>query len=299
MRRVLVIGASTPLGRRIVTRLTRRTDVEELVGVDVHRGPPDRPLIEVIDDAEVDTVIHASMCPSRSGAPSRRAVDVISTQQLTAAVSGRGRPVRVVAAVSSTEVYGAASSSSLWRREDELLEPEPGSDAAPVVEAERYLRDLAERQPHISVAILRCADLVGTGISGPLATLLHGPLVPFVPGYDPPIQLLHVDDAVSAVEHAVSRELAGTINVAGGGFVRWRQAAELIGRPAVPAVVVPTPIATAMAAMRVPHVPSGLADVLRFGRCVDTTTLVTSGFVPERTTESCVREMRRSSMPAW
>jgi UDP-glucose 4-epimerase len=296
MRRVLVTGASMPLGRRIVARLQRRVDVETVVGVDVHDGAHPS-LTELIDGAAVDTIIHAGMCPSRSGAPSRREVDVVSTQQLTAAVSARDRPARVVAAVSSTEVYDAASFSPLWRREDELLEAGPGSDASLILEAERYLRDLAERQPHISVAILRCADLVGPGISSPLPTLLQGWSVPFVAGYDPPIQLLHVDDAVAAVEHAASHELAGTINVAGGGFVRWRQAARLIGRPAVPAAVVPAGVAALMAPLGLPHVPSSLADVLRFGRCVDTTALTTSGFVPEHATEACVRSIRHATTP--
>ena len=274
MRRVLVTGASSALGRRVSARLMSREDVETVIGVDAPGGMLERgggSLSELIDDRLVDTVIHAGMCPGRNGAGRAGAPDVIATQRLTAAMSGRRGSVRAVVAVSSTEVYPARSSAPLWRREDEALQPRDGSDAALILEAEAYLRDLAERQPHISVAILRLADLVGPAISSPLAQLWQGPLLPFVAGYDPSIQVVHVDDATSAIEHAAAHELAGTFNVAGTGVVRWRRVARVLGRPAVPAPVVPDAMAPALARSRAPHVPLGLADVLRFGRCADTT----------------------------
>ena len=239
MRRVLVTGASTPLGRAVAVRLERRREVNEVITVDVRDGVvdgvggpssssrrPHRPsLRELIDDVGVDTVVHAAMCPRRVGAAVREVADVISTQQLTAAISGRGTTVRAVVAVSSTEAYAPCSSSPLWRLEDERLQPRPDSDAGLVLEAERYLRDLAERQAHITVAILRLADLTGPAITGELASLWRGPFVPYVAGYDPAIQMLHLDDAADAIVHTASRELAGTMNVAGPGAVTWRSTA--------------------------------------------------------------------------
>ena len=150
---------------------------------------------------------------------------MISTVQVAAAASGRAGPVRTVVAVSSTEVYPASARAPTWRREDELLQPRAESAAALVLEAEDLLRDVAEHQPHISVGILRLADLAGPGVWSGLTSLLHGVAVPLVPGYDPPVQFLHLDDAVAAIEHAVILELAGTFNVAGDGVVRWRRAA--------------------------------------------------------------------------
>ncbi len=301
MQRVLVTGASTLLGRRVAARLGKRADVQTVVTADIRRGalepvgapmasaPAGRSLAELIDDTPIDTVIHAGMCPSRSGTPSVDAAEVIATHQLTAAISGRGTPVRVVVAVSSTEVYVPRSSSPVWRREDEVLTPDPDSDEGLVCEAEESLRDLAEHQPHLSVAILRIADLAGPATSGALASLWHGRFVPYVAGYDPPFQVLHVDDAIRAIEHVADHELAGTMNVAARGFVTWRAAARLAGRAAVPAPVVPDSYVPAVAALGLPAVPSGLADLLRFGRCVDTTTIEASGFAPDHSTESCVR----------
>ena len=304
MRRVLITGVSQPLGRRLVVRLAARPDVEALIGVDVQDGvvvregaladggKPSSPgqrqtLSDLVDVNAIDTVVHAALCPSRSGMAGQHTADVIATLQLAAATSDRG--VRVVVAVSSTEAYTPTSAAPLWRREDELLRPRAESDAALIVEGEDYVRDVAERHPHISVAVLRLADLAGPDIGGPLASLLRHSVVPFVAGYDPAVQLLHIDDAVAAVEHTIGGELAGTFNVAGAGAVPWRTLACRAGRPAVPAPVVAGSLATALAALRVPHVPAALANLLRFGRGVDTTAFEATGFHPRHPTEVCAR----------
>jgi nucleoside-diphosphate-sugar epimerase len=306
MQRVLVTGALTPLGRRVTARLGERGDVEAVVTADFRQGafervsavtrvaaPTRQSLAELIDSTPIDTVIHAGMCPDRSGTPSGGAADVIATQQLTAAISGRDTPVRVVVAVSSTEVYTPRSSSPLWRREDEALGPDPDSHPGLVLEAEEYLRDLAEHQPHVTVAILRLADLTGPVSSGPLASLWRRPFVPYVPGYDPAIQTLHIDDATRAIEHAAAHELAGTMNVAAYGVVTWRAAARLASRLAVPAPIVPDAYVPTMAGFGLPSVPASVADVLRFGRCVDTAAIAATGFEPERSTDCCVRSTAR------
>ena len=285
MRNVLVTGTSTRLRRAVEARLQRRPDVRAVLTTD-RTGVA---LATLIDDAEIDTVIHAGMCPSRSGTATTRSPDLIATQQLTAAISGRDTPVRVVVAVSSTEAYDASSWSPRWRRELETLAARPDTDAALVLEGEQYLRALADAQPHISVAILRLADLTGPGTSGPLTTLWQQPVVPYLAGYDPPVQALHLDDAVTAIDHVAALELAGTFNIAPCDALTWRQTARLIGRPAVPAAIVPDDWSRTLGRLRVPCVPRQLADVLRFGRCVDTSLATAGGIEPRHSTAAAVR----------
>jgi UDP-glucose 4-epimerase len=283
VQRVLVTGGSSPLGRLVTERLASRADVTSVTAVDVGES-----LMRVIDDQSIDTVIHARMCPSRSGAAVCGRPDVISTMQLAAAVSRREGPVRVVVAVSSTEVYPVRSSTPTWRRESEPLKPREDSVAARVLEAEDYVHDVAEAQPHVSVAVLRLADLVGPDIASPLTSLLRAPVLPYVAGYDPSVQFLHVDDAVDAIEHAAACELAGTFNVAANGAVHWLDVARRLRRPAVPAPVVRGPLAGVLRTLRAPYVPMGLLDTLRFGLCVDTSALADTGFIPNVPTTSCV-----------
>jgi UDP-glucose 4-epimerase len=309
-RRVLVTGASTPLARAVMARLAGRADVETVVGVNnqggVPRwsgpsgpvgaaGDPTRSLGELVDADAVDTIIHVEMCPSRSGTPSGDPADVISTLHVAAAASSRRGPIRTVVAVSSTEVYPASARAPTWRREDELLQPRAHSAADLVLEAEDQLRDVAQHQPHISVAILRLADLAGPTRCSGLTTLLRGVVVPVVPGYDPAVQLLHVDDAARAIEHAVTLELAGTFNVAGDGVVRWRQTARIIGRRTVPLLPEFEPVGAILRTFKVPPVPTALIDVLRFGRCADTAALTDTGFTPGHSTEDCVRALAHRS----
>jgi UDP-glucose 4-epimerase len=289
VKRIVVTGASTPIGRRVVAALAGRDDVATVVGVD-GRAPPTMP--RVVDEMAADTIVHAAMCPTRSGAAGWGSADVIATMQIAAAASDRKGPVRAVVAVASTEVYGASAAAPLWRREDEALRPAPGSEAAVALEAEGYLRELAEHHPHISVAVLRLADLAGAGITSPLASLLTGRVVPFVPGYDPAVQFLHVDDAVRAVAHAVDRELAGTYNVAAPDVLRWRAAGRLARRPILPAPGAPVPFAGFLTRLGFPEVPAPLLDVLRFSRCVDTSAISATGFRTAHGTEACVRTVR-------
>ncbi len=313
MRRVLVTGASTPLGRGVVARLGGRVDVETVVGVDRHGAvlrstSSSGPLIadagsppslgDLVDALALDTIIHVDMCPSRSGVPITDHADVISTVHVAAAASGRPGPVRTVVAVSSTEVYPASARAPTWRREDELLQPPAESAAGLALEAEDLLRDVAQHQPHISIGILRLADLAGPGVSSGLTSLLRGVAVPLVPGYDPLVQFLHPDDAVRAIEHAMTLELAGTFNVAGDGVVRWRRAARMMGRRTMPVLARAQPLATVLRAFKVPTVPTGLIDVLRFGRCADTSALASAGFGARHATEDCIRALGTASPDA-
>jgi UDP-glucose 4-epimerase len=301
-RRVLVTGASTPLARGVLTRLAGRTVVHSVVGVEARGagprrggGPDTRRLSELVEAGSIDTVVHVAMCPSRSGAPGGDPPDAISTLDVAAAASSRPGSIRTLVAVSSTEVYPATARAPTWRREDESLRTGDRSTADLVLEAEDQLREVARHQPHISVAILRLADVAGPTIGSGLTALLSGVVVPVVPGYDPPVQLLHADDAVRAIEHAVALELAGTFNVASDGIVRWRQAARMIGRRTVPLLPTLEPVSAILRILDVPPVPAELIDVLRFGRCAETAAIAATGFMPEHSTEDCLRALAHRS----
>ena len=91
-------------------------------------------------------------------------------------------------------------------------------------EAEGLVRDLATTN-RTSASPPRLADLAGrdaTGHAGPAAVRS---VVPAIWGFDPAVQLLHVDDAVGALAHAADHELAGVYNVASHRVIRWRRAA--------------------------------------------------------------------------
>jgi UDP-glucose 4-epimerase len=303
--RVLVTGVADPLGGAIAERMATRANVEIVIGVTRVTGAAG-PAIDGVDvvgleqdytgiadllqSRAIDTIIHADRPWSLAGSGRDGTGEhVIATMQLAAAAAHREATVRRVVMVSSTRVYPASARAPLLYSESEPLQPRRGGLAAALVEAEGFVRDLATENPNLSVSILRFADLAGPGTHDPLATLLASPVAPAVWGFDPPVQLLDVDDAVAALEHASDHDLAGVYNVAADGLVRWRRAARLARTPLIELPVTPSTLLTTMLrwSYRLDAADDILA-VLRYGRRAAIDAFTRSGFQPTRTTEQCV-----------
>lgn len=282
-RHVFVTGTSEPLGAAVAARLRRHRDVRVVEDRSHAHGYDD--VARVVADQRIDTVIHARLV---RWSPQIDA-DVISAMRLAAAVAQPGSAVRVVAAASSTSAYPATSRAPRLRREGEELNPGPNSVAARLLEAERYLQTLAEARPDMCVAILRLADLAGNPAQGPLAQLLRdGPVVPAIAGFDGSVQLLDIDDAAAALEHAASRSLAGVYNVAGAGTLPWAAAARLARKRVRPMLSPPPFIASFARQIKLPFPAPDTLDTLRYGRTVDTARLTATGFAPAKTSRACV-----------
>ena len=209
--------------------------------------------------------------------------------RLAAAAAHRSTAVRSLVMVSSTRVYPVSSRTARLHPESEPLQPRRGSLAAALVEAEGYVRDLATTNPNLSASILRLADVAGGGADDPLSALLASPIVPAMWGFDPSVQLLHIDDAVTAIEHAIDRDLAGVYNVGADKLLRWRRAVRLTRRPRIDLPVAPTGALNRL--LQWPYratADDDLVDVLKFGRAAATDAITRSGFRPTSTTAQCV-----------
>jgi UDP-glucose 4-epimerase len=303
MRNVLVAGASTPLGRRLVEHLRDCESVQNVVGVEpavssdwidgvelVAFAPDHRALVEFLNDHGIDTVIHCSLAPDRSGSGGGSAeARVIDTMRLGAAVASPGGPVRSWVVASSSSVYPVSSEAPLLHREDGGVETRDRVPASSLLEAEGYVRDIAERSPHLNVSILRLQQLVGTGIRSPISSLLGQPVLPSVVGFDAPLQLLAVQDAVRALAFAGRLELAGIYNVASVGIVRFSEVVRSLGRRALPVLPVPAgPFESLARRFGVPHIPEGMLLPLCFGHALDTSKLAAAGFESEYDQAGCL-----------
>ena len=204
---------------------------------------------------------------------------MISTMSLGAAVGQRGSPVRSWIVASSTALYPSSSYSPLLQKENETIVHQPETPAATIEEAEDYARDVAIRHPHTSVAILRLQHLIGPGVRSALARLLAQSPVPTPIGFDPTIQLLHIEDAAAALAFAARNALAGVYNVASSGLIHWRDAVRTAGRQPLPMLPVAlAPLERLATAFGVPHLPAGLMDLLRHGHAVDTSKVERAGW---------------------
>ena len=207
-------------------------------------------------------------------------------------MSDRSLPARSLVVASSSAVYPVRSYAPLLHREDGETEVDESAPAASILEAEAYARNLATRSPHLNVAILRLAEPAGPGVRGPLSDLLKRGLVPAAVGFDPLVQFLHLRDGVEALLLASRIELAGTYNVASAGTIRWSDAAKTLDKVSVPVVPLsPGPFQPLLRGLSVPHIPNGLAGILRFGLAMDTAKLAAVGFAPAFTQTECVESL--------
>jgi UDP-glucose 4-epimerase len=308
VRRVLVTGGQAPLARAIAAHLASCEATDAVLLAD-HPRPQPLPHIrvvpmggrgyedvrDIVNEHQVDTVVHCALAPDRSGALRRdRDAGVIATMQVAAVASDLSGPVRTMVAVSSTARYRASSDAPVVHGEDlPSHRAGGGTYRASLAEAEDYLLALAEQRPNLAVAILRLADLAGPGVTGPLADLLAGPLVPRLPGFDPLVQFLHVDDAVRAVEHTCERALAGAFNVASVGVVRWSRAIRSVGRlPYWTIAPAAEPLESAMRAVGFRPLHADLFSTLRYGRVASTDRLEATGFTAAHTVDDCLRSLR-------
>jgi UDP-glucose 4-epimerase len=304
LKNVLVTGAGAPLGRRMLEHLRDLDGVEHIVGVEptassdwvdgaelVAFPAEHHELVELLVEFPIDTVIHCGLAPDRSGSaavPSE--ARVIETMRLGAALASPEVSVRSWVIASSSAIYKVDSQAPLLHRETGEIDTDEESLAAGIREAEEYARDVAQRRPHLNVALMRLQHVVGDGFRGPLATLLSQPVLPRVIGYDAPLQVLAASDAVLALAFAARLELAGVYNVASRGTIRLSDVIRETRRPSVPWLPLETPqlIAGVARRFRVPRIPQGVIDILRFGHAIDISKLAHAGFEPDYDQIGCL-----------
>ncbi|HZB51070.1 MAG TPA: NAD-dependent epimerase/dehydratase family protein [Mycobacteriales bacterium] len=313
---VLVTGVSRQLGGRLAGLLAADPAIERVIGVDTVPPPRDvapllgrtdfvradirNPLIaKVIASAQVDTVVHLSITALPRGAGGRasmKEMNVIGTMQLLAACQ-KSASVRRLVVKSTTAVYGSSSRDpALFTEETEPRTLPRSGYAKDAVEVEGYVRGFARRRPDVAVSLLRFTNFIGPRLDSPLVRYLRLPVVPTVLGFDPRVQLLHVDDALEVLRRAARAGTSGTLNVGGDGVLLLSQLVRRAGRVPVP-VPAPTVQLVGRAVRR-----SGLVDFspeqvrfLEFGRVVDTTRLRTEfGYVPRFSTAAAFEDFLRA-----
>jgi UDP-glucose 4-epimerase len=307
-RRILVTGLSTYWGGRLAQALEAFPEVEAVIGVDneepqvelerteyVKVGAQHALLRRVVEAAEIDTVVDTRLVVDSSTTTPSKAHEnnVIGTMNILAACAGADSPVRKVVFKSSTHFYGCEQEDPAFF--DETMgrtHPPRTPIERDVVEAEASLTEFAERNPEVTVSVLRFANVLGAGVRTSHIDLFSLPAVPMILGFDPRYQFVHEDDVVHALEHAVKHGVPGVFNVAGDGVLALSEVAGLLGKPYAP--VLP-PWGTGMASAVLRRVgikipPEALAQ-LRFGRGVDNRRFKASGFHYQYTSREAVLKL--------
>jgi len=238
-RVIAVTGVSGVLAQRLLPLLDANPAVDRVVGLDVR--DPAR-LARKLEFQRIDvlgaeltpylrgvrTVVHLALVvdPMLDDEELSRRVHVEGTRRLLDAAAAANVAKFVVP--STTAVYGAWANNPVPLTEDAPLRPSPGFFAASVMaECERLVADWQRAQPGRIGTRLRLAPVTGAGANLLFAAAALGRAPVRVRGAASPVQVLHVDDAASALELATVKDLDGAFNAACDGWLEADEAAAL------------------------------------------------------------------------
>ncbi len=247
---VLVTGISGNLGR-VVAKLLHRT--ERVAGIDR------RPFIGKPKDVEhfqidlrkkktddvfrklpIKAIVHMGiMHDPRMSAEDHHSFNVLGTTRILDCAAKFG--VKKLVVLSSGNVYGPSPDNSNFLSEE-----------APLMAASRFpsVRDLIEvdmlahgffwRQPSVETVVLRPVHIVGPTIKNAPSNYLRLKRPMTLMGFDPMVQLIHMQDVGAALVEALKPGLKGVFNVTGPGEVPLSSCFKELGARPIP---VPHPIA--------------------------------------------------------
>ncbi len=224
-------------------------------------------------------------------------INVIGTLNLLAAAGAPGSSVRKVIVKSSTHVYGSAEKDPAWfREEDTRTGPVRTKLERSLIEVESLVRDFAEDNPHLTVTVLRFANVLGTDIITPISFNLRKRLLPCIAGFDPLVQFVEEDDVVRSLEFVTAHRVPGIFNVAGEGKLPWSEVASFGSAHMLPL----PPYGTRLFAAPLERAgafrfPPELESLVRYGRGVDTSKLREAGFEYRYTSAGTVRSFARAN----
>jgi len=235
---VLITGATTALGRAIVHALLDAREVGHVLAVDARPWGPGLPsdgprfsyhqvdltharsvhdlLYGPARAHGVDRVLHGAVqCAVRGRGDRVHAINVEATRMLVRACIGHPTIRRFVLR-SGAEVYAIRPDEPNLIDEDHPLVFDP---AAPQWLRDRVEADLVTcaqlgaRSP--SIAVLRCAEILAEDLGSQLWDYLGSRVCLRPLGFDPMINVLSVDDAVSAVLSTLASDVHGVFNIPG------------------------------------------------------------------------------------
>lgn len=293
MRRVLITGAAGWTGGHLARRLEARPDLEVFAvdeidprvsfASDFRRLSLDRlTLARYVIDVQPHIVYHLqSVHPtSKHGRNTEAEERIIGSLALFGAID-RLDTVEKVIVKSDTAIYGASPRNPSVLKETTRPQGTPSRFQRDLTEMERFIGEVAERNPDIAFSVLRFAPILGPKVKNPISRYLTLPSVPTLMGFDPRLQFIHESDAVAALEHTADHDVAGTFNIAANGQIYLSRVLRLGRR-------IPQPLpgrlfegaVSGLGRVNI-SVPRHLRGLLKHGRVVDTSAMKTSlGFEP-------------------
>ena len=279
---IAITGLDTYWGAHLAERLLERPSAPRVVGIDLHRPlrlagrvdfhrvdlthpTADVALAELLTNEGIEALIHLAYRSSPTpDLEEDHELETIGSMHVFNA-AGFAKLRRLVVA-SSTMLYGPRPDNPNFLAEDAPLAGH--ADAHCVrnrVEVEALLTGWADRHPDTEVTVLRSCWTMGPDYTDHVVRFFERPVVPTMLGYDPLMQLLHVDDLLDVYERAVCEAHPGVFNVVGRGVLPLSTLIALAGKRRMP---LPAPllyrVSSYPAQGQSGDRPAGFFDYLRY-----------------------------------
>jgi len=247
---VLVTGVSGNLGRTLVKLLHRS---HRIIGIDRRPfvGKPKDLEIHQLDlrkkkaedvfrTGSIPLVVHMGiMHDPRMNEEEHHSFNVVGTTRILEHCVKYG--VKKVVILSSANVYGPSPDNSNFLTEDApLMAASRFSGVRDLIEVDMLAHNFFWRHPQIETVILRPVHIVGPTIKNASSNYLRLRHPWVVAGFDPMVQLIHVEDVCRALLLALRPALRGVYNVVGPGEVPLSAIFRELDRVPIP---VPQPLA--------------------------------------------------------
>jgi UDP-glucose 4-epimerase len=225
----VITGSSGYLASVLIPLLEQDKAIEKITGVDI--APPKSEAFQrmkkfehitasILDYEKIvrifknaDCVIH--MVFNINGLHNRKkleAINVTGSQNVINAVAEAG--VKKLIFTSSIAAYGAHPDNPVPLTEESPLRGKGTFFYADQKHRlEEYLDYFEKKHPKISVVRLRFCTTTGPKASNETVTLYTAPVFVAFPYHQPPVQLLHEDDAAEAFHLAVVKDVSGAFNI--------------------------------------------------------------------------------------
>jgi len=301
---VMVTGAGGALGQHVIRRLRRD---HQVIAVDFRHKPElggdvvgykvdfnKREFEDIFRRHKPTGLIHLGrILTSQANRASRYAANVLGTQKLFDLSVKYGVARTLV--LSTYHVYGAHPYNPALIEEDAPLKAtEIASDLVDSVELENLSTIYLWKYPGLHMTILRPCNVLGPGVNNTMSRILASRYAPWLIGFSPIMQFMHVEDMADAIEVAFRKNHPGIYNVAPEDWVAYDQALARCGCRKLPIPSIPANVPKAISsALGWKSFPLYLVNYFKFPVVIDGSLFrKTFGFLPRYSLEETFAHYR-------
>lgn len=237
LKNVLVTGASTAVGERVIRRLLRDSRVDRILAVTTKSAPltiPESDRLRAIPvdlrrsrrvhsllfgparEMDINVVVHTAMEPSAAKEGSSVYAFNVEALRSILSLSERHPSIKRIVIRSAAEVYQVQNDLPVLIAEDHLLNM---SGRAPQWVRDRVEADLTACArmglSPLQIVVLRMAEILSPGTGSQMFDYLQSPVCFRPAGYDPMTNLLTLEDAAAAMQRAIHHDEQGVFNIPG------------------------------------------------------------------------------------